>query len=271
MSDRSGQTAGATHAPIAITWAGHATVGIEMDGVRLLTDPLLRRRLGHLHRVAPPPGPVTDDLSAVLISHLHRDHLDIGSLRRIDPRVPVLAPRGAGALLAAAGRREVTEMVPGDTVAVGTVGVRATPAAHDGGGRRAHGPRGLRSPHAIALGFVVAGGGTVYFAGDTDLFDEMAAIAPHIDAALLPVGGWGPRLGPGHLDADRAARALLLLRPRVAVPIHWGTYAPWPTPRRAAYLRRPGPAFAEAAAALAPAVDVRLLAPGGTTLVEGAH
>ena len=253
---------------IGITWAGHATVRIEMDGVALLTDPLLRRRLGHLHRVAPPPGPVADGIGAVLISHLHRDHLDVPSLRRIDPGVPLLAPRGARRLLARVGRRDVVEMLPGDVAAVGPLRVRATAAAHDGGGQRARGPRGLRGPHSTALGFVVEGRGTVYFAGDTDVFAGMADIAPRIDVALLPVGGWGPNLGPGHLDADRAARALLLLRPRVAIPIHWGTYAPWPVGRRAAFVGRPGPAFAAAAAILAPDVEVRLLAPGGATVVE---
>ena len=75
---------------------------------------------------------------------------------------------------------------------------------------------------ADALGYVIAGGGRrVYFAGDTELFEEMSELRP-IDLALLPVWGWGPSLNPGHLDPAGAARALALLRPRVAVPIHWG-------------------------------------------------
>src|SRR5690606_5216400 len=114
----------------------------------------------------------------------------------------------AGGLLAAAGRRDVTEMLPGDVAVVGPLRVRATAAAHDGGRQRRWGARALRGPRATALGFVVEGTRTVYFAGDTDLFDGMAHIAEHLDAALLPVGGWGPTLGPGHLDPDRAALAL---------------------------------------------------------------
>src|SRR6185312_7857481 len=77
-----------------------------------------------------------------------------------------------------------------------------------------------------SLGYLVRGTRTVYFAGDTDLFPGMADVAGELDLALLPVAGWGPKVGPGHLDPERAAEALTLLRPRVCVPIHWGTYSP---------------------------------------------
>ena len=65
----------------------------------------------------------------------------------------------------------------------------------------------------------------MYFAGDTDLFDDLAAIGP-LDLALVPVAGWGAKVGPGHLDPERAAEAVRLLKPKIAVPIHWGTFAP---------------------------------------------
>jgi L-ascorbate metabolism protein UlaG (beta-lactamase superfamily) len=79
---------------------------------------------------------------------------------------------------------------------------------------------------ADPVGFVVSGGGRrVYFPGDTDLFDEMAQL-DDIDVALLPIWGWGSTLGTGHLDPTRAATATGLIRPRIVVPIHWGTYAP---------------------------------------------
>ena len=91
----------------------------------------------------------------------------------------------------------------------------------------------------------------------------MAGIATAMDLALLPVWGWGPTLGPGHLDPEGAAEALTLLRPRIAVPIHWGTYRPVvgrgaPHPRAGA----PEVRFQRAAAARAPEVAVRVIAPG---------
>src|SRR3954470_1389887 len=83
-----------------VTYVGHATVLIEMDGVRLLTDPVLRRRVGPLRRHgAAPVRRVTEGIDAILISHLHHDHADVLSLRRLSRTVPVLAAPGAGDFL----------------------------------------------------------------------------------------------------------------------------------------------------------------------------
>ena len=85
-----------------VTYVGHATVLIELEGKRLLTDPVLRRRIGPLRRQGgDPPAGVTDGIDAVLLSHLHLDHSDRRSLRRLDPQVPVLGPRGSGEFLRA--------------------------------------------------------------------------------------------------------------------------------------------------------------------------
>ena len=81
-------------------------------------------------------------------------------------------------------------------------------------------------PTTDPLGFLIEGSHEIYFAGDTDLFPEMSSIGKQLDLALLPVWGWGPNLGVGHMNPPRAAQALLHLRPRAAIPIHWGTYAP---------------------------------------------
>jgi L-ascorbate metabolism protein UlaG (beta-lactamase superfamily) len=243
----------------ALTYVGHATVLVELDGARLLCDPLLRGRLFHLRRVVPAPAVAAlRPVDAALVSHLHADHLDPRSLRALDAPL-VVVPAGGARWLRRRGVRGVHGMRVGERAAVGTVAVRAVPAAH---ARR----RGLGPPSADPLGFVVEGAQRWYVAGDTDLFDEMRAIGP-VDVAVLPIWGWGPRLGPGHLDPDRAALALRWLRPRVAIPIHWGTYVGLTVPRsrRASFLRDPPRRFAAAAARVAPDVEVRILAPGART------
>jgi L-ascorbate metabolism protein UlaG (beta-lactamase superfamily) len=242
----------------SVHYVGHATTLIEIDGVRLLTDPLLRRHVGHLKRLVP----FGDDLpppDAVLLSHLHADHLHIPSLRRLGRRVPLLVPRGAGWLLRRQGFRNVVQLGTGDSTDVGGIAIEAVPALHDG--RRY--PFGRQ---IAANGYMVTGSRSLYFAGDTDLFEAMSELAG-ADAALLPVSGWGATVGPGHLDPDRAAEALSLLRPGLAIPIHWGTYAPWHwrisghEPPHA----DPAAAFAAAAARTAPDVNVRILRPGERT------
>lgn len=239
-----------------IWFYGHATVAIDLDGTRLLTDPLLGGRVGPLGRRHAVPSRARDGAAdAILISHMHHDHLDLPSLRLLGSDRPIIGPRGVGPYLQQRGFSNVREVAPGETLEVGSLRVRATPANH-AGQRRPFGPP------AECLGFLVEGSARVYFAGDTDLFPEMAEIGP-VDVALLPIAGWGPKLGPGHLDPLRAAQALRLVRPRVAVPIHWGTLAPLGMHLRAwRYLAVPPYAFRAHAVELAPEVEVAVLAPG---------
>ena len=140
---------------------------------------------------------------------------------------------------------------------VGPVRVTATFADHDG--RRP--PLGPAGP---PLGFLLEEGPTkVYFAGDTDIFPGMVDLAPRLDVAMLPVWGWGPRLGHGHMNPRRAAEALRLLTPRYAVPIHWGTLWPYGLGRVVpGRLTDPPREFARFARRYAPAVQVLLTPPG---------
>jgi L-ascorbate metabolism protein UlaG (beta-lactamase superfamily) len=244
--------------PDRLRWLGHSTVLLELGGARLLTDPLLRGRILHLRRAAPLVDEPLDRLDAVLVSHLHYDHLDPPSLRRLDSGVTAIVPKGAGKVARGSGLAHVREVTAGEVVQVGAVTVRAVRAEHDSS--RVFGAR------SEALGYLIEGAGRrVYFPGDTDLYPDMADLAPGLDVALLPIWGWGPSLGPGHLDPRRAAEALALLRPRLVVPIHWGTYYPVQATRLRlpAFLREPVWAFQRHAAELAPDVDVRVLEVGG--------
>ncbi|HET92110.1 MAG TPA: MBL fold metallo-hydrolase [Chloroflexi bacterium] len=249
--------------PLHLTYAGHATVLIGMDGVRLLADPVLLDSIGPLRRQMSAPNPAEWALDAVLISHAHQDHLHLPSLRLLGPEVHLIAPRGAGGLLQRQGFHHVEELRVGETAAVGDLWITATPAAHSNS-------RLPFGPTVECLGYVIGGSRQVYFAGDTDLFPEMIAIGRDLDVALLPVWGWGPRLGSGHMDPLRAAQSLTLLRPRVTIPIHWGTFCPVGTGWME-FLCRPPHAFAEYAAELAPQVEICILEPGQSCYPITAH
>jgi L-ascorbate metabolism protein UlaG (beta-lactamase superfamily) len=231
-----------------VTWLGHSTVVIEIDGTRLVTDPALRRRIWHLRRSEPVSAGQLGELDGILVSHTHFDHLDLASLEKLDRSLPVVVPRGAAGLVRGRGFGRIHEAAAGEELDLGAVRVSAIHAEH-ASSRRPF------SPRSSALGYVVGGSAAVYFAGDTDLFDGMADLGP-LDLALLPVWGWGARLPAGHLDPLRAAEALLLLRPRAAVPIHWGTFRVPFAPRAGS---APAREFADAAARLAPEVSVQIL------------
>lgn len=239
-----------------IEYVGHATVLVDLDGVRLLTDPLLRNRVAHLRRVVPLDARARRGVDAVLISHAHYDHLDLPSLEKLGRKLPVVVPRGLGGLLRKRRFETVIEVELGETIQVGALEVRAVPAAHEAS-------RGPFGASADALGYVITGSRSVYFAGDTDLFDGMGELAP-VDIALVPIWGWGPGLGAGHLDPQRAAAAVALLRPELVVPIHWGTYFPIHLGLRGApdFVDLPPAEFVAAVQETAPGASVRVLRPG---------
>ena len=230
---------------------------MELDGVRLLTDPLLRSRVGFLRRTGPVELSVLGDVDAVLISHVHYDHLDVASLRLLDRNAQLIVPRGATPYVDTLGFAHVTEMGADEEHTVRGVTIRTTHAEHDS--RRL--PLGRST---ASVGYVVTGSACAYFAGDTDLFEGMRDVASTLDVAMIPIAGWGPRVPAGHLDPERAAVAVTWLRPRVAVPIHWGTYTRLDLRRDAAVLRQPADEFARALADLAPDVKACVLPVGGT-------
>jgi L-ascorbate metabolism protein UlaG (beta-lactamase superfamily) len=240
-----------------IAFLGHSTVQIELDGEAVLTDPLLRDRVAHLRRYAEPPA--HPSASAVLLSHAHQDHLDLPSLRTLGSETPMFVPPGAGAWLRRRGFQNVRELGEGEEDDLGAVTIAAVPADHAG-------HRYPLGPRSASVGFLVRGSRTVYFAGDTGVFERMAELAGTLDVALLPVAGWGRTLGPGHMDPLDAARAARLLRPRIAIPIHWGTFRPiGRSDRGLAIGDGPAREFAAHVGELEPASEVRILAPGEET------
>lgn len=251
---------------LRLTYLGHSTVLIEVSGSRILTDPVLIDRRVPLRRVAEPLGPEQfAGIDLVLLSHLHLDHFDVPSLRLLEPGAHFVVPRGAGPLLGRLGFRRVSELDAGEAMSFGTVTVTATEALH-GGFRPPAGPR------AAALGYLIDSEPTrIYFAGDTDLFDGMAGFGA-VDVALLPVWGWGPSLGPGHLDPERAAQALGLIHPSFAIPIHWGTLWPRGLGRvRPGRLTDPPHEFSALAARTRPETRILVTAPGATVSFARQH
>jgi L-ascorbate metabolism protein UlaG (beta-lactamase superfamily) len=243
----------------SIQYVGHATVFVDLDGVRLLTDPMLRNRVAHLRRATRVSPRAVRGVDAVLISHGHYDHLDLPSLEKLGKKLPIVVPRGLGGLLRKRKFESVLEVEAGETLSIGDVQIRAVPADHDRG----------RAPFGVSadpVGYVISGSSSIYFAGDTDLFDDMAGLGP-VDVGLIPIWGWGPGLGGGHLDPERAAEAVALIGPKIVIPIHWGTYFPihLGLTGKPGFVDLPPVAFAAALKDRAPDVELRVLRVGEET------
>lgn len=248
---------------ITLSWLGHATVVLDVDGVRLVADPLLRRHNGVLRRRGPQPQPEAwRDPDAVLLSHLHHDHAEVASLRMLGAAPVLTAVENAtwverhglvGRGLAAG------EWAP---VGGGQVAVRLVPALH----------RSRPMPHRpnAAHGHLVRGqSGVVWVAGDTGLYPEMEELAAlagaPIDLAVVPIGGWGPRLSAGHMGPTEAAAACRTTGAHAAVPVHWRTlHVPGGSDRPRGWMDAPGPLFAEAVAREAPSCRAVVLDVGGS-------
>jgi L-ascorbate metabolism protein UlaG (beta-lactamase superfamily) len=249
-----------TRSELAVTWLGHATARIALDGVVFLTDPVLGRWVGPLRRSGPLPAPSSyAGVDVVLISHAHHDHLDLPSLRRLAPEVTVVAPAGLGVVVRRSGLTNVAEIAVGETLIFGSVSVVASPAVHPG-------DRWRSDATAAAMGYLLTGSRSAYFAGDTGPDERLADLRGAVDLALVPIGGWGLTLGPQHLDAQQAAQVCAMMKPRAALPIHFGTLAV-PTTRalRPLWARQSPELFAATTRRLAPDT-VPLLAAAGVEL-----
>lgn len=209
---------------IGITFIGHATVLIEIDGVTILTDPLLSQRLFLVKRLVSPGLPIggLPPLDLVLVSHGHHDHLDLPTHRGLPKEGTVaLVAENLGDLVDGVGYERVIEMPWGQEFE--HLGVRITAL------RVNHwGTRGLFPDGRGYTGFLIEGkSGSVFFPGDTaytPLFREYGERF-RIDIAALPIGAYSPpSFRRVHMNPEDALRAFLDLRAAYLVPIHWGTF-----------------------------------------------
>ncbi|MCU0260185.1 MAG: MBL fold metallo-hydrolase [Ilumatobacteraceae bacterium] len=248
-----------------LTWVGHSTVMVEMGGLRFLTDPLLTDRVAHLRRRRRVDVEPARHADVVLVSHVHADHLHLRSLSLVERRATLVVPPGVAGFVARRGFARVVELAVGASTEIGDVRITAVAAVHGW----SRGPHSRLS--AQPCGYVLDDGTTsVYFAGDTDLFDDMAAIGP-VTVALVPIWGWGSTIGHGHLDPARAVEAGRLLEPDLIVPIHWGTFSPEDGRRRLPrWLDEPAHRFAALVDETELARRLRVLQPGATLAVGDA-
>lgn len=255
---------------IDVTWLGHSTVVLDIDGVRIVADPLLGRHAGVLRRRGRQPDrSAWKGADAVLLSHLHHDHAEVRSLELLDSAPVLTAPENAA--WATAKGLNGRGLAPQEWVPVGAddraVSVRLVPAVH--------GARPMPHRPNAANGHLLRGpSGTVWVAGDTELYPDLELLPSWaggaIDLAVIPIAGWGPRLSPGHLGPEEAATACLMVGAQWAIPVHWNTlYLPttkmWP----GGWMTKPGPAFVDALAREAPTCHPLVLDLGESARIPG--
>jgi L-ascorbate metabolism protein UlaG (beta-lactamase superfamily) len=219
---------GALRGPEAsLTWVGHASFVLRLGGLLCATDPIFSSSIAGAVRREVPPGVALDDLpqiDVVTVSHNHRDHLDLPSLKRIGPDALYVVPLGNAELLRRAGLPNVVELDWWQSHKVGSLELVCVPARH----------WSMRVPwnrnDALWGGFVLRGPeGVAYHSGDTAYFDGFRDIGERlgpIDWAMLPIGAYEPRwfMESQHMNPEDAGQAFLDLGARRLVAMHWGTF-----------------------------------------------
>jgi L-ascorbate metabolism protein UlaG (beta-lactamase superfamily) len=217
---------------LRVTWLGHSSVVLEIDGRRVLIDPIFGRRASPLEwmgptRWYPPPLPLAElpPLDAVLISHDHYDHLDHDTITALaDGNVPFVVPLGLGAHLTRWGVAEtrIVELDWWESTRVGDVTITCTPARH------ASGRMLIDNDSKLWGGFALAGSShRVYFSGDTGLFAGLREVGTRLgpfDLTMIEVGQYDQAWPDWHIGPEQAVRAHQMVGGRVLLPIPWGLF-----------------------------------------------
>ena len=242
--------------PTTVTRLGHATVLLDFDGVRVLTDPWFSEKPGYSPGEARPIGSAAElpSLDGIVVSHGHYDHFDLAALAGYpDKTIPMVVKRGLGSRASAAGWQQVVEVDRWESASIGPVRVTAAPARH----------------LVPEVTFVLEGDDrTVFFGGDTMRIaelDEVGRRFAEIDLALLPINGLTLRPLLNRqvvMDAAQAADLTAVLRPRLAVPIHYAFTAGPVRERLLLRLDRRTAPYVDAVADRAPGTTVHVLDPG---------
>jgi L-ascorbate metabolism protein UlaG (beta-lactamase superfamily) len=231
-------------AGLSITWLGHSTLLVEIDGHRLLLDPVWSDRASPVSwagpkRFHPPPLPLADlpPVDAVVISHDHYDHLDHSTIVALGARVPLfIVPLGVGAHLERWGipAERIVELDWWAETTVGALTLTATPARHFSGRSMVMADRDA----TLWAGWAIRGPEhRVYYSGDTAMFPDFSEIGERLgpfDASLIEVGAYDALWADVHLGPEQAIEAHRLVRGGVLIPVHWGTFDlalhPWTEP-----------------------------------------
>jgi L-ascorbate metabolism protein UlaG (beta-lactamase superfamily) len=245
--------------PLQLRFLGHATFAINLDGQNIITDPVFTQTVTFLKRHSLPVNPnwyQSPDL--ILVSHAHLDHFHPPSLRKLNRQIPCLVAPGLKTKFMKLGFTKVTELPVSHTYHFKKLTLKAVYAKH-----QASFLPGTK-PISDCIGFLIMGSQTIYFPGDTDFYPQMKHLAKlKIDLCLIPIWGWAIDDHGLHLNPQKAVRALRLIKPKVAIPYHWGTFLPISFKLFfARFLIHPVNLFALEAQKLSPGVKIIILPPG---------
>jgi L-ascorbate metabolism protein UlaG (beta-lactamase superfamily) len=210
----------------SITWIGHSTFLIQLNGLNIVTDPVWARRMAFQKRLAPPGVELSDmpAVDVVLVSHSHYDHLHMGSLRRLRGHKRMLVPAGLKTKLFLRGFRETTEHHWWEDSACHNVKFTFVPAQH----WTRRNPWDKNTSHWGGWVMQADNGPTIYFAGDSGYFRGFGDIGRRfkIDVALMPIGAYDPEwfMSAQHVSPEEALQAFLDLGAKYFVPMHYGAF-----------------------------------------------